>query len=223
MPTRTPVANDDFPYANGDVSSANWLQCNNATGAVTIYSNKFGTAYAANSWMRWTGANATNFDSGAGADQYSKCTLVLGGSASDNGRIGVVVRASSDTSPNCDCYAFVTQRTGTSTYTTKLIKYVDNVPTDLATSTSIVWVNGDTMALEIIGSGLTCYRNDVAVGGSFTTTDTALATGRPGVFASNDASTGAIYGDVWDGGTVVAGAASVVPQIVGLYARRKNS
>lgn len=197
---RSLVASDTFTRANGDIG-ANWSYIREASwepeppqitsNVVTPLSD--GDHYQV---VRWNGAGTFN------NNQYAK--LTIGGLTWQDAsyRVGVVVRCSADTDPNEDFYAFWVQDDEATNRTSKLVKRVNGTETALDTRAS-AWTNGDTIALEVEGTTLRAYKNDVLM---FSTTDSSLTTGKPGLAVGGNANIPTA--DNWEGGDIVADGAT---------------
>ena len=226
MGTRTTVVTDSF---NRAALGSNWLQLDTWHGSVSIYNST--NVYSGQSQQigDWPAARYIGTDGSEEAgqvmtgsftdDQYS--SLVISALAFQSAPYGhgVIVRASADVdSSNTstrDYYAVAVQNsTGGPTYPTVLYKVVNGTATTLH-SASVVWAVNDRLELEVEGSTLRVCKNGTALGGSFTQTDTALTTGKPGVAMAAGGSS-SILGDDWEGGNITSGA-SAVPAIASFY------
>jgi hypothetical protein len=194
--TRTLVASDNFNRANGAIG-ANWQYSRLTSWQATPPSIKsnvvLGLAGGANfQTARWVGAGTFT------ADQYAKGTVNGLTYQSNYYRVGVTVRDSGDVDAGADCYFVQVFADGPGpNYTTLVGKIVNGTVTTLD-STSRPWVNGDTVELEAEGSTLRALRNGSVF---FTTTDTSIATGKPGITVAGDnALTFSI--DNWEGGVL---------------------
>jgi len=204
--TRVLVASDNFNRADENPIQSPWLQIHDTGwGAVRITSNVATGSTARSSTIqkptaRYNGAEAFS------NDQYSKIT---GGGYSFNGEnnaTGVIVRASADVHPDTDYYGLIVKDNSSGPNRAfTLLKMVNGVASTLA-SGSVGFVNGDTLALEIEGTTLRGYVNDVEVDFGSTITDADLAAGKPGFI-----STSLVNADNWEGGDI-ASAAATVPQ-----------
>lgn len=198
--SRSAVATDDFNRA-GPALGANWANLySSGIGDVVIG----GSDYIGNNVGSDTGEGAAARWVGTGTfadDQYS--SLVLENLSWQSGltHVGVICRASADTEGDRDFYwaAVVYDGAGPS-YRTEFGKIVDGTRTEFHTA-SVSWANGDRVELECEGTTIRVLKNGTALGGSFTTTDSAIASGKPGVCASG---TPSARGDDWEGGDIVA-------------------
>lgn len=201
--SRTSVATDNFNRASLDL---NWAQLNvSNAGDVQIDSSiQIKGQYATQpvdhqAAARWVGAGSFT------DDQYSQLKLInpldFTGSTM---RAGVIVRASSDTNNNRDYYeAYIASDSG-STPTTYLAKWVNGTRTGLY-SAAQTWAANDTISLEAEGTTLRVCRNGTPLGGSWTTTDSSITTGLPGVTIAGGTN---CMGDDWEGGNMGASATS---------------
>ena len=195
---RSAVATENFSGTLGNFTQVNptWADLAITSGVV------HGDATGADSG----GEVGAAVYSGAGTfsnDQYS--SLVIGGLSWQSlaFNIGVIVRASTDTNANRDYYQVVvaSDQAGPN-YTTILSKVVNGTRTQLH-SASAAWANGDRIELEAEGTTIRVMKNGTALGGSFTQTDSALSTGKPGIAGSGDSTH--ISGDDWEGGDLTSG------------------
>lgn len=191
MATRVSVATAD------GTSLANFTQLNSDWGSVAIDSGVFSASAASNvneAAAVWSGAGSfTN-------DHYGEITIGGLSFLSGDFVIGVICRASTDTNAARDFYfAYVAADSGGPSYTTVLGKVVNGTRTVIH-SGSVAWTDGDEISLEAEGTTLRVCKNGTAIGGSFTQTDAALSTGKPGIVANGSAPTG----DNWVGGSLSA-------------------
>jgi hypothetical protein len=192
---RTLIASDNFNRADGAVG-ANWTQTNTDAGSMSISGNACipGNSLGTSS-MVWAGAGAFS------NDQYAKVTLKAIDFGSSNYGFGVTVRSSNDLTTARDNYYFYAGSDNTG----ELGKVVNGTTTVLGSGTVNATTN-DTIALEVVGTTLICYLNDVPLGGSFTQTDSSLSTGKPGLMGRGDS--GVAKGAPWEGGDVTAGSSA---------------
>jgi hypothetical protein len=208
MATRTSIATAD------GTSLTNFTQLNPNWGSIEISTDVF-TASASN------GSNeAAAVWSGSGSftnDQYAEITI--GGLAflSADFAMGVICRASTDQNGARDFYfAYVAADSGGPNYTTVLGKVVNGTRTVLH-SASNAWANGDEISLETEGTTVRLCKNTVALGGSFTQTDSSLSTGNPGIVANGSILTG----DDWVGGNLSTGSTQAPRSMNQFLLRRK--
>lgn len=201
---RTLIASDDFNRADGAVG-ANWLYIrdtawqanppNVTSGQLTPRAS--GDNYQA---IRWAGSGSFS------DDQYAKITLQAFSFQTNAYRVGVIVRCSADTNTAADYYsAWVADNAANgSTKTLTVEKRVNGTKSTLLTHTSTTWTNGDTLSLEVEGTTLRVYKNDVQVGSDIT--DSSLSTGKPGALVAGGGNVPA--GDNWEGGDVSSAVAN---------------
>jgi hypothetical protein len=191
---RTLIATDNFNRASLD---ANWAQVNSNGGTILIESSVRFRGSGANlngPAAKWVGAGSFT------DDQYSSVVIISLGNFGDNYHIGAIARASTGVDDSRDYYEARVDCDGTSTYTTKLLKYIDGTLTTL-NSGSVAWSLNDRIEIECEGTTIRLCKNGTPLGGAFTQTDSALSTGLPGVAAaSGDASIA--NGDDWEGGNM---------------------
>ena len=196
---RTLIASDAFNRAS--LGTTDWGQLNTAWGTVSInasiqFTSNFDTSADQTGAARWIGAGTFS------NDQYSsvkiKNPLAFFGAAH---RVGAIVRASADQDGTRDYYEAYIQADSASVPTTVLAKWVNGARTVLG-SAAQAWAVDDLLSIEAEGTTIRLCRNGTPLGGSFTVTDSSLATGNPGVAVGSTAS---LYGDDWEGGNVTAG------------------
>lgn len=184
---RSVVATDNF---NRATLGADWAQLRPFDGSIIITANQMAVEFLGAA--RWVGAGTfTN-------DQYSSlvlATLDFGGAE----LIGVLVRASGDIDGARDYYSYF-DKEDVGGDLAQLTKVVNGTETILDSRAS-TFVAGDRIELEVEGTTLRGMRNGVVL---VTVTDSALATGKPGVM--NDL-TGQVFGDNWEGGNISEGGA----------------
>jgi hypothetical protein len=192
--TRTSIATDDFNRAS---LGANWAQNGDSGWGVvdTDGSSKvYGTEAAGasvRSAARWIGAGTFT------DNQYASVVISgLTSIGSNVNTIGAGCRMSGADGTRTFYYIWLEDLSDNADFG----KFVNGTRTSFTTG-SITIVNGDRIELECDGTTITAMINGVAIGGSFTTTDSSIATGTPGVIASGN-NTGALVGDDWDGGNL---------------------
>ncbi len=209
---RTLVASDAFNRAGPGLGS-NWAQLYSAgAGDVQIYSsdriaNDYTGLPGAGGAARWVGTGTFS------NDQYSSLAIdVIADFASTTYNVGVICRASADTEGSRDFYyACVATSVSGGNYSVSFGKVVNGTST-LFFAGNVAFAVGDRIELEVEGSTIRVCKNGTALGGSFTTTDTALTTGKPGVTAAGSVS--AIAGDDWEGGDVGSGGSPFVSNLM---------
>jgi hypothetical protein len=113
---------------------------------------------------------------------------------------GVTVRCTGTTSATRNCVEFyITQDNTVGAPLTTVFHKLNNGTSTLFVSTTVTWNTNDTASLDAVGSTFTCYKNGVALGGSFTQVDTGFPTGVPGASA-----TAAAFADNWQGFNIVS-------------------
>lgn len=221
---RTLIAGPDaFTGADGTdlISGGGWTLLHDVAWgcSVRIKTNKacghFSTASAADTTTqsrtasaRWNGAGTFS------ADQYAKATISGLGSASADKRVGLIVRASTDTDANRDYYVLYVADSATPT--TILARIANGTFTVLDTRTSIAWANNDTIGLEASGTGatvtLSVFRNsDSTPTYTYDDTDATRITsaGKPGLYiAGHGVDNADTRIDDWEAGDVTGGAAT---------------
>lgn len=195
--TRTSIATDNFNRAAP--LGADWTQLNItlggsvSIGSSTVYGGASGGQPVNGATAVWSGAGTFS------NDQYSSAVFVETDFGSENYRIGVICRASTDTNANRDYY----YHSAGSNNVSILGKIVNGTNTAIHTA-SVTWDDGDRVELECEGTTIRAMKSGVALGGSFTATDTALTTGKPGITANGDSFVAT--GDDWEGGDLSAAA-----------------
>lgn len=196
--TRTSIATDNFNRA-GPALGANWATLNNLAGddmkivaSARVTGATSGSARAA---ARWVGAGSFT------ADQYSSLAITALGFLTTSYSIGVICRASADTDSARDFYeVLVLSDSSGPNYTTQVNKVVNGTRTTL-NSASRAWAVNDRVECEAEGTTIRGLKNGSAF---FTTTDSDLSTGNPGIAGSNDQVDADSTGDDWDGGNLTA-------------------
>ncbi len=209
---RESLFTDNFNRANGSVGANYDHTDTNDNGDVTITSNDVAGVVANGSMIS---AQARNNTTTPGADQYAKIRISSAiDFQSENYKLGVMVRSAGGTSTTpCDCYGLtVAADAGGPDYTTRLFKIVSGTRTSL-NAAQVAWALNDTIELEVEGTTLRAMKNGVALGGSFTQTDSALASGKFGILASGTIAI--IDGDDFDGGNLTAGT-TISPNTAGM-------
>lgn len=210
---RTQVATDNFNRAS---LGADWAQLAPINGSIDIYNstNVKGTnALSIDNAMaaRWVGAGTFS------NDQYSSLVLSVVTWVTADYSIGVICRASADTNANRDFYGASVLMDSSGDKTTVLYKYVNGTYTAIY-SAAVAWTVGDRIELEVEGTTLRVCKNGTPLGGSFTQTDSSIATGSPGVACAGG---NTVYGDDWIGGSLTA--ATVAPIAVAYYQTLRNN
>lgn len=199
--TRALVASDAYNRVDG-APGADWAQLNTDWGTLNVVSNQIVGSNAADGnnrpAMRWVGAGSFT------DNQYASIEVSALSFQGANFFIGVIVRASGDVNALRDFYAtFVASDSAGPNYTVSLIKVVNGTTTVLH-SAAIAWTANQRIELEAEGPTLRVCMDGTPLGGSFTQTDTDLASGSPGVTGTHSS----CPGDNWAAGNLVA---DVVP------------
>jgi hypothetical protein len=166
-------ATDNFNRANGSIG-ANWTQTD-GTWSVTNNQATYTLGGDSEASVVYTNISFAN-------DQYAQVTLA----ATTNAASGVMVRGSNvaNTGYSLACG-------GSSCF---IFKVVAGAVTNLTSSGAIPTSNGDVLRLEVHGTALTAFKNGTQI---LSTTDSAIASGSPGMWSENAATT--IF-DNWRGG-----------------------
>ena len=210
---RSSVATDNFNRTSLD---GNWTQLNAGNGSITIFSS-----------VRVGGSHSQPPDAGMAAlwnadsfadDQYAQLVIETIAYINKSNHVGVIVRASTDTGSGRDYY-YVTvggDQFGSNDNTT-FGKIVDGTNTEFVQNTDTDWAVTDTLELEAEGTTIRVLRNGVALGGSFTTTDSDLSSGSAGLIGGGADN---MTGDDWEGGDITgaAAAAALEPDIIRSFA-----
>jgi hypothetical protein len=191
---RTSIATDDFNRA-GPGFGANWTTLTPGTtgpGKITASTVIEGSDTSPSAEV-WSGAGTFT------DDQYSSLEILdLSFGTSSYGQ-GVLCRASTDTDAGRDYYYFSVR----SDLTATLGKVVNGTNTALNTaSVSGIFTSTGVQRVELECEGTTirAMRDGTALGGAWTVTDSALTTGKPGVFPQNNGA--GVTGDNWEGGNI---------------------
>lgn len=204
--SRQAIATDNFNRA-GPALGANWATLNNLAGddmkivaSARVTGATSGSARAA---ARWIGAGSFT------DDQYSSIVITALGNVSTSYSIGVICRASGDTDTVRDFYeVLVLSDSNGPNYTTQVNKVVNGSRSALD-STSRAWAVNDRVELECEGTTIRAMKNGVTF---FTTTDSALTTGLPGIAGSNDQVDTNSTGDDWEGGNLISAPGDTVTE-----------
>jgi hypothetical protein len=210
---RTPVATQDFTGSDAtDITTLGFSKVRDVTygSSAQILTNKcsgyFSTASVDDSTTQNQVVVMVRTAGTYSNDQYAKATISGKGLNTAYRRGGVIVRSSADTDANADFYAFY--NCDDASNTSVLCKVVNGTFTSLGTWTTTAWANGDTIELEVSGTTLTPYRNGSAIAGK-SATDSALASGRPGLYIASHTDSGYRLDD-WEGGDVSSASATAL-------------
>lgn len=196
--TRSSIATDNFNRTSGALGS-NWATLNNISGDdMKIVANlrvTGGSSGSNRAAARWVGAGSFT------ADQYSSIVIKFLDFVSSSYSIGVICRASADTDSARDFYEVLVQSNSSGpNYTTEFNKVVNGTRTSL-NSASRAWAVNDRVECEAEGTTIRALKNGTAFS---TVTDSAIATGNPGIAGSNDNVDSNSTGDDWEGGNLTA-------------------
>lgn len=187
---------DAFTRADNADLGTNWTPVT-SQAAFALVSNAAKVASGAADAAEYY--NASSF----ATDQYAQVVLTTVSAVTDVGTgTGVMVRASSVAQT---FYRAVARAGGT-----ELAKCVANVFTALADETATAWQAGDVIRLEVSSTTLTVKRALAASPTAFstisalTTTDTDIASGRPGIALSSTSTDNMILDDFGAGDLSVA-------------------
>ncbi len=199
---RTQIATDNFNRSS--LGTSDWAQMNvGLAGEVQIDSSirikgQYGTqAVDQKPTARWIGAGT--FDD----DQYASVKMLGAPAGGSQAAIGAIVRASGSAGTRTFYEFFVDGLA--SNYNTTLSKWVNGTRTVLHTSTGVTWAANDLISIEVEGTTVRGCKNGVALGGSFTVTDSDISTGAPGVVVASSG----IFGDDWEAGDITAPVSSM--------------
>lgn len=186
MPTLTTVVSFNFTGADGAPVEA----VHTSLALITVTSSGYlgiGTNRLVNLF-----ANATNQivrDTGAYSNNQFARGIVGGFTGGGSTRAHIfAVQVSADTGGSADFYAAIIYNT--TPRQTDLVRVDNGVPTVLASSTAVAWVDSDECALLILDGELTVYRN-VAATAIAHTDASPLTGGKPG-FGHRDTSGGPV-------------------------------
>jgi hypothetical protein len=144
-------------------------------------------------------------------DQYSKATIgsLTGGGNGTGSGIGVTCRAASGANT---MYRAVG---GTTPAGSEVGKSVAGSFTALF-GNATTWAAGDVIEIRAVGTTISLYRNGSLVQ---STTDSSIASGRPGVGYSSTVTAGTL--SAWEGGDFAAGATFAGPKVLHSQAVRR--
>lgn len=142
-------------------------------------------------------------------DQYSKADLTVTATVGGDQGVGLTVRG---TTAATTYYRAVADHAASSNVS--IAKMVAAVHTTL-TSGTFTWTDGATWELRVQGTTLTFICNGTTV---LTTTDSAIASGKPGIALSSNVTAASI--DNWEGGDFAAGGGAKKRMLAGLLVQR---
>lgn len=215
--SRTQIASDDFSGTAAGNHPANFSDLCNGNGQIQIATGGgvFHAQYSSNeSDSRWNGAGTFS------ADQYAKVTVRGFTSGTEGSKLGVFVRGTADVNPNRDMYRCYVLNDGTDAL--KVDRVNNDAVTNLFNNTSQTWADGDTVSVEVTGTGATvtlrAFRNDVQVGSDISDSNASrlTAAGKPGIYAYQG-SQDTLTGDDFSAGDVTANVnmKRIPPQMTG--------
>ena len=165
------------------------LRVINPTGTAGVISNPYGN-------------HADARDTGTfNANQYAKIVITGHSPGNNANAIGICLRLGTG----------VVGGAGVSGYRIRFIDgviYVVSVAVGVETAktnAAVTWVNGDSLSAEIIGTSLTVFQNDVAIGSLTGISATEHASGNPGITGILGGA-GTLRGDLYEAGNASAGA-----------------
>jgi len=209
MATRSLIASDNFDRANEDPIVGNWTDLNGSNSRIKIVSNLVSPTHSQMAVARWSAAGSW------ADDQYS--SFVVGAFANLSSKIGAVARASGDLNAARDFYDY--RITDNVPKVTALFKTLNGTETQLDTTTSVTWANGDRVEIEVedVAGNVTVrgFKNGVQQV-SVVDSTSPLISGRPGICGTNAGTV--LTADDWEGGNLVASATGSG----GLLARYRN-
>ncbi len=213
--TRATIGSASFDSDADGTAITNFLQNDSFDGYVVVDSHRIRGGFAYLAHITWNGAGSfTN-------DHYAKATYAGTNVYSNLDKVGVTVRSSTDVkssgSDPRDAYRFYMVPVTGSTGTLTLDKIVNGTVTSISTLTGQSSpVIGDTISLEVIGTTLYPYINDV-LWSNGSKTDSSLSTGKPGACLGGGGSATSML-DTWDGGTAAVGSPDVTVGLGGAAA-----
>ncbi len=183
------MATDNFTRADALTLGANW------TEQVSGFGIKSNQAYALNSaTYQFAFWNAASFN----ADQYAELTFA----AIDNQQ-GPTVRAAG-TGATTSCYWLLCRPSAQGS--SWIYKNVNGTLTGLTDLGAVAWAATDVARLEVSGTTITAKRNGSTLN---TATDSALASGSPGLFSLDSGTFSGTYSNaasLWTGANLSGGA-----------------
>jgi hypothetical protein len=204
---RNAVATDNFDRADNASLGANWTNLNADYGYPQVYSNQVcGSAVWDPSVQqiaaRWNGTGTFS------DNQYG--SIKIGGLNYLSGSyvIGVICRASADSNATRDYYGFCVQANAAASPYPSLLFKVNNGTYAALNSGTVAWANNDSLSLEVEGNQVRACKNGAPLGGNWTVADNSLTTGKPGIVCMAAGEHQPI-GDDWEGGDIVAAAATL--------------
>ena len=134
------------------------------------------------------------YDTGTFSDnQYAQAKVSVSGTTAGTG-VGVLVRSNS---ASIDFYGARVNKAVADNLV--IMKRTSGAQTELASFT-VTWVDGDVLRLDVNDTTLTVKQNGATIG---STTDSDIASGRPGLTSDDPITSGAA--DDWEGGDLGGG------------------
>lgn len=199
-------SSDNFDRADSNSLDAPWTESENAAITIRILSNKLALRVFDTVEQVFSKGYA-RYSSSTPNDQKSKLTFKAKTGTSDGSKTGPMVRGSG-TSTSFTGYGAVY---GGNTNNIQIRKWVaqslDVLGTQIGSTYTVTLVDGDTVELEVVGTALKVYVNGIE---RISGTDSAIASGDPGVLINNNfgANPGANFNMDWDNWVGGAGAAT---------------
>jgi hypothetical protein len=184
---RTLVASDNF---NRAALGTDWTNVGSSPIVIESSVTYRASHFSLYGIARWVGAGSFT------TDNYSLAKIQTMTNEGAGHGAGVAVRISADVDPNFDCYYSLIDSDAVSggTHTLVLGKLVNGADTVL-TSTTATATSGDIIEIECEGTALRLFQNGAQ---KLSTTDSALASGVPGIFSRTNITS--YVGDDWEGG-----------------------
>lgn len=197
---RSLIASDAITGTANTALGSNWSQigqfATSSANVVYAASNRcYGHTDSSECAARWNGSGTF------ANDQYSTLEIYGTGTESWSSYMGVIARASADQDGSRDYYyARIFDRQDAGNNRVELSKVVNGTTTILDnTPSSVAWSAGNRIEIECEGTTIRALKNGTSY---HSATDSALSSGKPGIYAlTRDALTG----DNWEGGDITGG------------------
>lgn len=181
---QTPVATDNFTRSNESPLSGggNWTACVSGVAGINLTSNQATGAESASGCRMYNGASFS-------ADQYAKITFAA---VASGNYLGLSLRG--DGAGN---YYDVAADNGVA-----FIRKASSGSPSTLTSVSQVFIAGDILYLEVVGSSpavLTLKLNGTTIG-TYSDSSSPFTTGKPGLASYNNSAT--TTASFWEGGNI---------------------
>jgi hypothetical protein len=203
MATRTEIAADTFTTATGQNLTAHGSWVNTYPSLTEIWTDAttdtIYSVYGDKAAYYYSGGTFSN-------DQYSEIT-VLDSLGAGTYKAGVIVRSSTDINANRDYYTAYLYANDNTIY---IDKVVNGTQTNITSQATSAMGAGDKLSLEVEGTALRAYINSTLI---VSTTDSALSSGRPGVYIQANTDK---HVTAWSGGDLTASASSSLLKLPGL-------